>query len=311
VYPQSETIDAEQLMRQADQAMYQAKVAGKNRYHFFDLTHDSDVRNRHGQLQRIRAALAENEFVLFYQPKVNMRSGELLGLEALIRWQRPGEGLIAPGDFLPCLQGHPMALAVGRWVLNAALDQLSEWARSGHYANVSVNIDPQHLQSGSFVEELHAKLVQHPNVHPTQLELEVLESSALDDVSQVSDVIRRCRTLGVHFALDDFGTGYSSLNHLRHLPIQTVKLDQSFVLGMLNNADDLAILEGVIGLSVAFRRNLIAEGVETRAHGELLLQLGCEGGQGFAIAHPMPASEVWAWHQGWVPDFAPPVPAQT
>jgi diguanylate cyclase (GGDEF)-like protein len=304
VYPQRVEVDAEQLMRQADQAMYQAKVAGKNRYHFFDVTHDNDVRNRHEQLQHIKAGLGANEFVLFYQPKVNMRSGELLGLEALIRWRRPYEGLIAPGDFLPYLQGHPMALDLGRWVLDAALGQLSAWGRGGHHVAISVNIDPLHLQSKTFVQELQAKLEQHPDIHPGQLELEVLESGALDDVSQVSDVIRRCRALGVRFALDDFGTGYSSLNHLRHLPIQTIKLDQSFVRGMLDNADDLAILEGMIGLSVAFNRKLIAEGVETRAHGELLLKLGCEGGQGFAIARPMPASEVWAWHQRWRPDFA-------
>ena len=311
VYPQPEEVDAEQLMRQADQAMYQAKVTGKNRYHFFDAAHDSDVRNRHEQLQYIQNGLAQEEFVLYYQPKVNMRTGELLGLEALIRWRRPNEGLIAPAAFLPYLHGHPMALDVGRWVLDSALAQLTQWKAEGRHTEVSINIDPLHLQSDTFVEELQQKLELHPDIDPSQLELEILESSALDDVALVSDVIRRCRKLGVRFALDDFGTGYSSLNYLRHLPTHTVKIDQSFVLGILNNADDLAILEGVIGLSVAFRRKLIAEGVETRAHGELLLKLGCEGGQGYAIARPMPAAQVWTWHQQWRPQFALLEPGQS
>ena len=305
VYPQSDDVDAEQLMRQADQAMYQAKVSGKNRYHFFDTLQDSDARNRHEQLQNIRSGLAQEEFVLHYQPKVNMRTGALLGLEALIRWQHPVRGLLAPSEFLPFLHNHPMALELGHWVLDSALEQLSTWQREGHQVAISVNIDPQHLQSEHFVQELQDMLARHPAVEPSQLELEVLESSALDDVSLVTGVIQRCRALGVRFALDDFGTGYSSLNHLRHLPIQTVKIDQSFVRGILNNADDLAILEGVIGLSLAFRRTLVAEGVETAAHGALLLQHGCEGGQGYAIAYPMPASAVWDWQQSWRPDFEP------
>ncbi|TXH89800.1 MAG: EAL domain-containing protein [Rhodoferax sp.] len=308
VYPQPEDVDAEQLMRQADQAMYQAKVAGKNRYNFFDTLQDSDVRNRHEQLQNIRAGLARSEFVLYYQPKVNMRTGALLGFEALIRWQHPARGLLRPAEFLPFLHNHPMALELGRWVLGTALAQLVAWQQQGYHVEVSVNIDPQHLQSEHFVQELQDMLARYPSVAPTQLELEVLESSALDDVSLVTGVIQRCRALGIRFALDDFGTGYSSLNHLRHLPIQTVKIDQSFVRGILNNADDLAILEGVIGLSTAFRRTLVAEGVETRAHGALLLQHGCEGGQGYAIAHPMPAGAVWAWQQSWRPHFETPEP---
>ncbi|MDT8990587.1 EAL domain-containing protein [Curvibacter sp. APW13] len=303
VYPQPEEVDAEQLMRQADQAMYQAKVAGKNRYHFFDTLQDSDVRSRHLQLQNVRAGLARSEFVLYYQPKVNMRTGALLGLEALIRWQHPERGLLSPIAFLPFLHNHPMALELGRWVLGTALAQVAQWQQEGRKVAVSVNIDPLHLQSERFVQELQEMLARHPNVAPEQLELEVLESSAMDDVSQVTGVIQRCRSLGVRFALDDFGTGYSSLNHLRHLPVQTVKVDQSFVRGILDSADDLAILQGVIGLSTAFQRTLVAEGVETRAHGALLLQQGCEGGQGYAIAHPMPAGDVWHWQQNWRPEF--------
>lgn len=300
-YPQAEAVDADQLLRQADQAMYQAKLAGRNQYHIFDADHDRTVRGHHETLVRIRQGLQQNEFVLHYQPKVNMRTGTVIGAEALIRWQHPERGLLAPGTFLPMLENQALAIELDQWVLDTALCQLDTWHRMGCALPVSINIGGLQLQQANFVSHLQHRLAAHPLVQAGDLELEVLESSALDDVAQVSSVIRACHALGVAFALDDFGTGYSSLTYLKRLPASVLKIDQSFVRDMLVDPDDLAILQGVLGLALAFRRTAIAEGVETVAHGELLLRLGCELAQGHAIARPMPAAQLPDWMARWHP----------
>jgi diguanylate cyclase (GGDEF)-like protein/PAS domain S-box-containing protein len=304
VYPQAEGMVADQLLRQADQAMYQAKLAGKNRYHVFDAAQDSSIRVRHESLERIRLALAHGEFVLYYQPKVNMRSGQVIGAEALIRWQHPTKGLLAPAAFLPVIEDHPLAVDVGEWVIEAALSQIELWRNAGLDLPVSVNIGARQLQQDNFVDRLKTFLVQHPAVNPASLELEVLETSALADMVQVSQVIEDCARIGVKFALDDFGTGYSSLTYLRRLRVALLKIDQSFVRDMLDNPDDQAILKGIIGLAAAFKCEVIAEGVETVAHGTLLLQLGCELAQGYGIARPMPPDQMPGWAATWQPDAA-------
>ncbi len=303
-YPQAQDVEADQLLRQADQAMYQAKLAGKNRYHVFDADHDSSLRVHHESLERIRLALVQGEFVLHYQPKVNMRSGQVIGAEALIRWQHPEKGLLAPALFLPVIESHPLAVAIGEWVIDTALTQWELWHAVGLDLNVSVNIGAHQLQKGDFVDRLRAILAHHPGMNPRRLELEVLETSALEDISLVSQVIEACAQIGVKFALDDFGTGYSSLTYLRRLSVSMLKIDQSFVRDMLGDPDDLAILQGVIGLAAAFKREVIAEGVETVAHGSMLLELGCELAQGYGIARPMPAHEMPAWAATWQPDAA-------
>ena len=301
-YPQVEDVDADQLLRQADQAMYQAKLAGKNRYHVFDAEHDRSVRVHHESLEHIRRALAEQEFVLHYQPKVNMRTGMVIGAEALIRWQHPEKGLLAPALFLPAIEDHPLAIELGEWVIDSAMTQMELWHAVGLDIPVSVNIGARQLQQSDFVERLCAILAAHPEIKPSCIELEVLETSALEDLARASRVIEDCRKIGVMFALDDFGTGYSSLTYLKHLPVTLLKIDQSFVRGMLDDPDDLAILGGVLGLATAFRRKVIAEGVETTEHGVMLLQLGCELAQGYGIARPMPAHELPGWAATWQPD---------
>ena len=303
-YPQTQDIGADQLLRQADQSMYQAKLAGKNRYCVFDAVQDSSLRFHHESLERIRLALQRREFVLHYQPKVNMHSAQVIGAEALIRWQHPEQGLLAPVSFLPVIEDHPLAVAVGEWVIDTALTQMEVWHAGGLDLPVSVNIGARQLQQGNFVERLQTILTRHPQVHPGCIELEVLETSALADMAQVSQVIEDCAGIGVRFALDDFGTGYSSLTYLKRLRVAQLKIDRSFVRDMLDDPDDLAILQGVIGLAAAFRREVIAEGVETVAHGTALLQLGCELAQGYGIARPMPPEQLPAWAAAWQPDAA-------
>ena len=309
-YPQDLEVQADHLLRQADQALYQAKLAGKNRYHVFDTAQDSHLRGHHESLQRIRLALARHEFVLHYQPKVNMRSGRITGAEALIRWQHPDQGLLAPITFLPAIENHPLALEVGEWVIDTALRQIETWQDAGLDLPVSVNISAYQLQRNDFFERLQAILAKHPQVNPSKLGLEVLETSALADMAQISQLIEACEQIGVQFALDDFGTGYSSLIYLKNLRVAQLKIDQGFVRDMLEDPNDMAILKGVIGLASAFKREVIAEGVETVEHGIALLQLGCELAQGNGIAASMPGSQLPSWAASWRPYAAWCAPAQ-
>jgi diguanylate cyclase (GGDEF)-like protein/PAS domain S-box-containing protein len=303
-YPQPDEVDGDQLLRQADQAMYQAKLAGRNRCHVFDADKDRSARGHYESLDRIRRALAAREFVLHYQPKVNLRTGAVTGVEALIRWQHPDKGLLPPSVFLPVIEDHPLSVDVGEWVIESALDQMQRWQEAGREVPVSVNVAARQMQQTDFVERLRALLAAHPAVAPHRLELELLETSALEDLARASRIIEACREIGVGCALDDFGTGYSSLSYLKRLPVRLIKIDRSFVRDMLDDPDDLAILEGVLRLSTAFRREVIAEGVETVEHGEMLLQLGCELAQGFGIARPMPAQALPGWLDSWRPEPA-------
>ncbi|WP_083944838.1 EAL domain-containing protein [Thiomicrospira microaerophila] len=300
-YP-SDQVEAEQLIRHADLAMYQAKQQGKNRYHYFDIELDQKDKAHMASQQRIKQALDNREFVLYFQPKVWMQSGKIVGAEALIRWQHPERGLLPPIEFLPMIEGQPLSAELDYWVLSDALRQLDEWCHQGFEFVVSVNIGARLLQQVDFVDKLIALTSQFPNVPARLLQFEVLETSAIEDVGHVGSVIRRCQALGYSFALDDFGTGYSSLTYLRHLPAELVKIDQSFVRDMLQDTEDLAIVNGVIGLSGAFHRDVLAEGVETIAHGEMLLLMGCQLAQGYGIARPMPAVDFIQWQKLWKPD---------
>ena len=301
-YPQTENVDADQLLRQADQAMYQAKLSGKNRYHVFDTAQDISIRGHNESLEQVRRALISREFVLYYQPKVNMRTGKVIGAEALIRWLHPEKGLLPPAAFLPVIEDHQLAVQIGEWVIDKALTQMEIWHAEGLDIPVSINIGARQLQQPGFVMHLQEAFAKHPEIKPSCLELEVLETSALEDFVLVSQVIESLRKFGVMFALDDFGTGYSSLTYLKRLPVRTLKIDQTFVRNMLDDTDDIAILDGVLSLAYAFRREVIAEGVETLEHGAMLLQLGCEFAQGYGIARPMPAHEMCDWVSKWRPD---------
>jgi diguanylate cyclase (GGDEF)-like protein/PAS domain S-box-containing protein len=293
---------ADQLIRHADLAMYQAKQQGKNRYHFFDVELDQKDKAHMASQQRIKLALDSREFVMFYQPKVSMQTGEIFGAEALIRWQHPDRGLLPPIEFLPVIEGMPISAELDYWVLSDALRQLEQWCQQGYHFVVSVNIGARLLQQKDFVDRLVDMASNYPNVPAKLLQFEVLETSAIEDVGHVGNVIRRCQELGYSFALDDFGTGYSSLTYLRHLPAEMVKIDQSFVRDMLQDTEDLAIVNGVIGLSSAFHREVLAEGVETIEHGEMLLLMGCHLAQGYGIARPMPALDFIKWQAVWKPD---------
>ena len=301
LYPDDDG-DIDTLLRHADQAMYQAKLTGKQRYKLFNPEHDHRTIQKHHELEIIEQALVNNEFQLYYQPKVNMVTGEVFGAEALIRWIHPEKGLIPPLDFLPTIEGTKLEINVGNWVINEALSQLEIWHQQGMRPEVSVNISSHHLLSENFFTDLDIALAQHSTVDSQCFQLEILESSALGDLNVITSIIKACqRTLGVKVALDDFGTGYSSLTHLKNLPANTIKIDQSFVRNMIDDPSDFAIIDGIIGLSDSFNREVIAEGVETTNHGLMLLIMGCEQAQGYGIAKPMPADD----YPQWLNDYAP------
>ena len=303
-YPQAQEMDADQLLRQADQAMYQAKQSGKNRFHIFDAKQDRSVRDQNENMQGIARALTQGEFVLHYQPKVNMRTGSVQGVEALIRWVHPQQGLLPPAHFLPMIEDHPLAVELGQWVIQNALAQINQWQQAGLDLPISVNIGARHLKQSDFVSRLRDNLAAYPQIKPGYLEFELLENSAMGDLDHVSSVIEACRELGVSFALDDFGIGYSTMTCLKKLPVAQLKIDQSFVRDMRHSPNDLAIVSSMVGLARTFRIEVIAEGVETLEEGVALLELGCELAQGYAIARPMPAADLPGWVKNWKPAAA-------
>ena len=298
LYPDDQA-DPDTLLRHADQAMCLAKEAGKNRYHLYDPDHDRKAQAHRLQVMRLRSALEKNEFQLYYQPKVELRSGRLTGVEALLRWCEPQRGIRPPSEFLPFIAGSDLELPLGRWVIREAIAQAAQWAAQGLEIQVSINIGALQLLDPGFPEDLKAVLSQHPGLPAQRIELEILESAALADMGQAIAVLRQCRQMGVRFALDDFGTGYSSLTYLRKLPLQTLKIDQSFVRDMLGDPDDLNIVESVIKLAATFKLEAVAEGVETHEHAWLLQRMGCHVGQGYGISRPMAAQQLPDWLRQW------------
>ena len=302
VYPLDDA-DPDTLLRHADLAMFEAKQGGRSRYEMFNVAQDQQGQNYRQLAQRVQQALENGEMRLFYQPKVDMRTGKVVGMEALIRWQHPERGLLPPMEFLPLVEQTKLMVDIGDWVMHEALNQMALWSAAGHAWPVSVNIAPRHFQHPEFLSRLKALLAQHGQVPAHLLELEIVESAALGDVLHVGQLIADCqRELGVRFALDDFGTGYSSLTYLKRLPVDTLKIDQSFVRDILSDQEDLALVKGVIGLACVFKRALVAEGVESAAHGALLLRLGCDVAQGYGVARPMAGADVLAWSEHYAPD---------
>jgi diguanylate cyclase (GGDEF)-like protein/PAS domain S-box-containing protein len=299
LYPQTGEPEADQLLRQADQAMFEAKRKGRNNVCYFDTELERSAQQRRLDQIHLRQALADDEFTLYYQPQVNLQTGHVQGFEALIRWMHPERGLLPPAAFLPMIDDQALTVEFGQWVLERALRDNELWRRAGLDLDISVNVDAADLLSDGFPARLERQLTEHPGFPARQLLLEVVETSMLEDMEQATAITRVCQGLGVVFALDDFGTGFSSLSHLKHLPLQQLKIDRSFVSHMMADPDDLAIIEAIINLGRVFGLDVMAEGVESEDHVQALLQLGCHQAQGYRIARPMPADEVPGWVDGW------------
>ena len=301
IFP-NDSSSAELLLRHADQSMYEAKQAGKNCYRLFNPTHHNQQQANQATFQKIEAALMGGQLAIFYQPQVDCRHGKVVGAEALIRWNHPILGLLSPSEFIPLIEHHELIVAVGEWAIQAALQQLVAWRAVGIDLSISVNISAYHLHKSNFVARLKVLLADYDAKIINHLAIEILETAALENVSMVVEAIQQCRVLGIHVSLDDFGTGFSSLAHLKQLPVDTLKIDQSFVMGMLHNSEDLAIVSGVIGLATSFGRKVVAEGVESLDHILMLMEMGCFVMQGYSLARPMTAERMTLWVKAFKPD---------
>ena len=295
VYPLDHN-DPDTLLRHADQAMYSAKQAGKNQIQIYDPEMDALLRQQQEFRKRFQHALEHHELFLLYQPKVDLADGQLLGVEALIRWNHPERGVLSPQEFLPYINQTHLDSQVGEWVIAQAFAQLRQWQVLGREIPISINISPHHLERPDFIHHLTHQVWAHPTVPPRLLNLEILETLSLDNIQEVGEIIRSCRSLGIGVALDDFGTGYSSLAYLRQLPVSELKIDQSFVHGMVSKDTDRAIIQSILSLASAFDCQTVAEGIEDPSQYQLLLQLGCQAGQGYHIAYPMKADELIHWN---------------
>jgi EAL domain-containing protein (putative c-di-GMP-specific phosphodiesterase class I) len=235
-------------------------------------------------------ALANNEFELFYQPQVRLADQAVVGAEALIRWHHPRRGLVAPGEFIPVANASAIANQLAEWVLRTACRQARGWERAGFPLRIAVNLSPAQFQVGDLATSVEQAL-RESHLTPDLLELEVTEDIFLDSTSNVLNMLDRIRSLGVRIVFDDFGTGYASLAYLKKFPIDGLKIDRSFVKGVVRDADDAAIVESTISLSRKLKLAVIAEGIEDRATASLLAAMGCEEGQGYHFGKPMPANE--------------------
>ena len=298
IFPNDPAVE-DQLLRHADQAMYKAKEQGKNGFRLFDPTLESRRQANRNAKDRIAKALKEGQLELYYQPQVDCSQGRVIGAEALIRWNHPVLGLRAPAEFLPLIEQDDLIVDLGNWVLEAAARQLEAWRVEGLELHLGVNISARQLLRGAFDARLDDLLRRYAPEVTRCLEIEVLETAALEDMKAVGRMIADYKARGISFALDDFGTGFSSLAHLKHLAVNTLKIDQSFVRDMLCDPGDMAIVQGVLGLSQAFRGRAVAEGVESIDQILRLIGMGCPVMQGYGIARPMPAFRL----PGWIKDF--------
>ncbi len=295
----SDDADADTLMRHADQAMYLAKEQGKNRVQRFDVQLARSQQIHREQQARLGLALVRGEFRLHYQPKIDLGDGRVVGVEALLRWQHPEQGLQPPLSFLGYLQHTELDHLLGEWVLAQTLSQIERWCSLGHSLVASVNISPDHLLRPGFADSLQALLAAHPRARAELLELEILESATVTDLNRAAATVSRCRDMGVKVSLDDFGTGHSSLALLRHLPVDGLKIDQTFVRDLRTDRNDHALVSAVIALGAAFGCEVTAEGVETLDDAAELHRLGCRFAQGFGIARPMPVDQLDDWLKVW------------
>ena len=308
VYP-LDYVDGEVLLRHADLAMYQAKMNGGNQIcRFSTLDNRGDVAKITAQ-NEVARALTAGELVLYFQPQVDMRRRTVVGLEALLRWNHPQRGVVVAGEFLPKVEDAALRVQIGEWVLERAFESLQIWQSKGFSLRLGINIDAKHLLHPNFPSGLRRVLEKFPTVNREFIELELLETVALDDMGRVTRIMNECRQLGIRFAIDNFGTAYSSMAYLKRVPADTIKIDISFIRDILENPDSLAVVEGILGLTKAFRRHAVAEGVETAEHTELLLYLGCDFAQGYAFARPMPADQIVGWLQSFEMDPVLAVPA--
>jgi EAL domain-containing protein (putative c-di-GMP-specific phosphodiesterase class I) len=289
----STTYSSADMLREADLALYAAKNAGKGSYEFFEPSLHRMVLDRLERRAALEKAIESGQLVLHYQPVMRLSDGDIVGMEALVRWEHPDEGLIPPMDFIPLAEESGLVVPLGRWVIDQACADLMDWQKKWMATGrpplrVAANVSARQLQSTNFLQSVDMTLAHH-RVDPTWLTMEITESVLVQDSEEVMKRLRDIHSRGITLALDDFGTGYSSLSYLHRFPIQILKIDQSFVRGMNEHDDRKKILDAIVSLASSLGLELIAEGIEHESQANYLRAIGCEYGQGFHLGRPVPA----------------------
>jgi len=283
-----------ELMKRADMAMYAAKEAGGHTYRFFRQEMLERTTRRLTLEMDLRRAIANNELELHYQPKIDLIGGGITGVEALLRWRHPRQGMQAPAEFIPLAEENALICDIGAWVIDEACRQSAQWRSRGVDLRIAVNVSTRQLESGNLLQQLCALAHRH-GISAACLELEITESTLMEDPERVAGLLQQFREAGMRIAVDDFGTGYSSLAYLRRLPIDILKIDRSFVLDALADEEDAQIIKTILALGQSLKLAVVAEGVENESQASLLQSLGCDQAQGYLYARPMPANDLESW----------------
>ena len=288
VFP-TDGMTAQELLQHADMAMYRAKGAGRGQHAFFEEAMNDEAQQRLVLDRGLRQALEHGQLVLYYQPQLDLRTNRIVGAEALIRWQHPTRGLVAPGPFISFAEESGLIERIGEWVLNTACTQFVAWRKAGlPIDHVSVNVSPRQFRGKDFAQTV-AQAARQSGMDAAALRLEITESVLVDDSGAVETTLERLCDLGTPLELDDFGTGYSSLAYLRRLPVETIKLDRTFIHDIPANDNARAIVRAAIGMVHALKKEIVAEGVETAEQAALLRRWGCDAIQGYLLSKPVPA----------------------
>jgi diguanylate cyclase (GGDEF)-like protein/PAS domain S-box-containing protein len=290
IYP-GDGEDAETLIKNADRAMYHAKESGRNNFQFFKSEMNRQAVERQSLEGSLRHALERHEFLLHYQPKINLFTGQINGAEALIRWQHPDRGLVSPAQFVPIAEDCGLILPIGRWVLREACKQARDWQDAGlPFQRVAINVSATEFRAKTFLEEVSTTL-RETGLEARSLDLELTEGVLMENAKSTASVLQALKRMGVHLAVDDFGTGYSSLSYLRQFPIDVLKIDQSFISQIPGEPNDSAIVRAIIDMGKNLKQRVIAEGIETQGQLALLRAWNCEEGQGYLFSRPVPAAQ--------------------
>jgi diguanylate cyclase (GGDEF)-like protein len=282
---------AEGLIRDADAAMYRAKSLGKNRHEIYDSVMHAQVNDLLQMETALRLAVERREFIVYYQSIVDLETFKISGFEALIRWNHPEKGFISPANFIPLAEETGLIVEIGEWVLREACQQMERWQKifpSDPPLFVSVNLSSKQFIQSDLIERV-AQIIKETKINPEGLKLEITESAVMDDVDSATEMLKKLRALGIKLSIDDFGTGYSSLSYLHRFPIDTLKVDRSFVVNMSEDSENVEIVRTIVSLAQNLGMNVIAEGVETKEQLAALRKLGCENGQGYLFSKPVAA----------------------
>ena len=296
VYP-LDNGDPHQILKHADLALYQAKRTSRGSFHYYDAELNAQAQQRKWLENQMRTALESQQFILYYQPKVNIVGGEVVGAEVLLRWRHPECGMVGPAQFIPIAESTGLIVPLGEWVVREASKQCVAWRRQGlPPIPLAINVSAVQFRRSELVESI-AEIIEETQIDPTWLGLEITESMIMDRVDPMMALLHRLHEIGIRLAIDDFGTGHSSLSYLRRFSVDTLKIDRSFVRNVENDADDATIAKAIISLGKSLNLRVIAEGVETERQLDFLREHGCEEAQGFFFSRPVSADDFAGWYR--------------